>query len=366
MCILVGGILFTSDPYDVDTLITGRYFNGIGIGLALIPFLMNASEIADFAYRGACLSVEQSSISMGIAIQMIYASYWDTSVDFAANRLHGILDIIYGLLAAASLYSIVESPVDLIRKGRDDAALESLARLRQPRYVTTETHALLEEHKSYVREEESMTFIESFSKGVLPLVKMLMFRSMMLTFCVSLPLNMAVQYSTIATGGTWAPTVAGIFRIIGGFIAVGLVDNANRKIPSIFSILAIGCFLIGLGSLFQYLNSILNYDDMNSAMYSYMFLQLFAGFFVPYTSVAMGEAFPLRAKPILMAIVVIVEQVLHIIFINTISVYIGDNLMSQGIITVIVFLLLGVTMPETRNTSLAEAQKRFRKLINLL
>lgn len=326
---------------------------------------MNASEIADIQYRGVCVTIEQYSISLGIAVQMMYASNWTQTVDFPANRLHGILDIIYGIFAAISLVSVVESPVDMIRKGNESAALETLGRLRRPQLVTTETQHLLNEYKTYVREEENLSWMQSFQRGLVPLVKMLLFRSMLLTFCMSLPLNLSIQYSSLVIGSTWVPTVAAVFRVLGGIVTIGMVDNVNRKMPSVFSILIIGCFLIGLGSLFTSLSNITSYDDMNSAMYLYLFLQLFAGFFVPYASIYLSEAFPLRAKPFLMAVVVIAEQIIQIIFIDTITIRIGDNLMAQGIITVVVFLFLGLTMPETRNTTLTEAQIRFRKLVNL-
>ncbi|XP_061386639.1 uncharacterized protein LOC133321569 [Musca vetustissima] len=365
LLILISGIIFASDPGNYDSLMAGRYLNGIAIGLATVPFLMNASEIADIQYRGVCVSIEQYSFSLGIAVQMIYVSNWNEQVDFPANRLHGILDIIYAIFAALSLVSVVDSPVDILRKGNENAALETLARLRRPQGVTTETQRLLNEYKAYVREEEHLTWMQSFERGLVPLVKVLFIRSMMLAFCMSLPLNWSILYSIQTTYGTWVPTVSGIFRILGGIVAVGMVDNANRKIPSVFSMLIIGCFLIGLGSLFQSYSNVFNYDDMNSAMYLYLFLQLFAGFFVPYTSIYVSEAFPLRAKPILMAVVVIVEQIIHIIFIETVGNNLGDNLMTQGIITVVVFLFLGVAMPETRNTTLTEAQIRFRKLLNL-
>ncbi|XP_073832442.1 glucose transporter GlcP-like [Musca autumnalis] len=365
LLILISGIIFASDPLYYDSLMAARYLNGIAIGLATIPFLMNASEIADVQYRGVCVSLEQYSFSLGIAIQMIYASNWTQTEDFPANRLHGILDIFWAVIAGIYLVAEIESPVDLIRKGNEAAALETLGRLRRPQGVTTETQLLLNEYKTYVREEESLTFAQSLQRGLVPLVKILFFRSMMLVFCISIPLNMSIQYSSLATYSIWVPTVSGVFRVLGGIFAMGMVDNSNRKIPSIFSMLIVGCFIIGLGSLFMPISNITNYDDMNSAMYLYLFLQLFAGFFVPYTSVYASEAFPLKAKPILLATVIIVEQILHIILITTLTVHIGDNLMTQGIIAVVAFLALAVSMPETRYTSLTEAQLRFRKLINL-
>ncbi|XP_005186692.1 uncharacterized protein LOC101890101 [Musca domestica] len=362
--ILIEGILFTSAPYNYDSLLAGRYFNGIAIGLTISPFLISASEIAANSNRGGCLALEQYSISLGMAVQMFYASLWSYSIDFSINRVHGIIDIVFALLAGIFLYCFfVESPVSYIRKGEDGLALETLAQLWQPKGVTTPVRSLFEQHKAYVRDQDNLSMAESLRQGLLPLVKMLFYRSLMLAFSYSLPLNLAMQFSLVLSGYTWIPIVAGGVRVLGSIVALCMVDNVDRKIPSILSAIIFGGIMIGIGLIFRDLENLLIASEMTAAMILCIVMQLFAGFFTPYTSVYVGEAFPLRVKPYLIDICVIVEQIIHIVLIETVSLYLGTNLLVQGVIIMVVFILLGLTMPETKKTSLAEAQRRFRKWI---
>uniref|UniRef100_A0A1I8NW31 Major facilitator superfamily (MFS) profile domain-containing protein n=2 Tax=Stomoxys calcitrans TaxID=35570 RepID=A0A1I8NW31_STOCA len=379
LLILIGGILFISGPEEYNTVLTGRYLNGIAIGLIIVPFIKNASEIADVAHRGTCLGMEQFSMSLGIAIQMNYPFIGITSYDFPANRLHGILDLICAFLAAALLVTIVESPIEQIRKDNNSAALKTIASLRSPPLCPNEFETLLEQHKTYVKEEEQLTLLASFRRATTPLLKLLLVRSMLVVFCCSITLNMGMMHNSFRMDYTWAPLGMVICRVLGGVIAICMVDNVNRKFASILPVAVIGCLLIVLGynsprgkhepynkDMEDYVDETM-YDNTNDERwlpyYLYMCLQLFTGFFVPYTSVYLGEAFPLRIKPILIALIVTMEQLLHIIFIETLDVIIGNTLIIQGIISVVVFFLCVAMIPETRNTTLSEAQKRFRTLI---
>ncbi|XP_073832443.1 facilitated trehalose transporter Tret1-like [Musca autumnalis] len=359
--ILIEGILFTCAPHRYGTLLAGRYFNGIGIGLAIVPYLINASEISANSNRGSCLATEQYSVSIGIALQMLYSSLWSFTVDFPINCLHGIIDIMFAVVAGVFLFYFIESPIGYIRKGEDGLALETMARLRKPQGVTGEVRSLFEQHKAYVREQDNLSMQQSLHKGILPLAKMIFYRSLMLAFCYSLPLNYALQFSIVMNGRTWAPAVAGGCRFLGSLVAICVVDYVDRKIISIMSAIIVGGLMVGLGLIFRNNANILIATDMNTAMVLCIVMQLFAGFFAPYSSMYLGEAFPLRTKPYLMDACVIIEQILHIVLIEAYTLNMGTNLFVQGIIIMVVFLLLGLTMPETRKTSLAEAQRRFRK-----
>ncbi|XP_005186691.1 uncharacterized protein LOC101889937 [Musca domestica] len=362
--ILFEGILFAGVPRDYDTLLAARYLNGIAIGLMAVPFLIHASEIAVDSYRGSCLMTEQYSISFGIGIQMIYSSFWPATVDFPANRFHGILDIVYSILTLVFISFFTESPIDFIRKGDDMAALDCLARLQNPKIVNANTHARLEQQKYYYQEQNYATVEKCVKKSLVPLLKMLVFRSALLAFSYNLPLNITLKYSVLLNGDIWAGTVAGVCRIVGVFLAFIMVDHAPRKIPSTISAIILGGLLIGQGTLFKDIYNILNWRGINTAMALYIVIQAFGGFYSSYTSVYLAEAFPLKVKPYFMTFCVIMEAVIQIIFIQTISLRIGNNLLIQGIITLVAGIAFFFVMPETKNSSLAEAQEGYSKLLN--
>lgn len=365
MLVFIGGVLFSSVPENSEALLAARYLNGIAVGLGTVPFLVYASEIAADSYRGKCLCMEQYYLSLGITVQMIYANF-GTSMNFSTCRLHGIVDILVAILAMISLIYFVESPIDQIRQGNDGAAMDSLARLLRPEGNSAEIYDMLEERTAYVREQLDVSVAKSIYNGLVPLLKMILFRSMMLAFCYSLPLNDAIRISLAEGHRNWVPAAAACCRGVGSIIVIFLMDHVDRKPASLISMAALGGLLIGFASLFQNLTDfgeILAHKT--TAVYIYMLMQLALGFFGPFTSVYAGEAFPLRVKPYFVGICVIVEQVLQIVLIYTEMSNFGTSLMAQGILILLVFFALCLSMPETRNVTLSEAQRRFRKVLNL-
>ncbi|XP_061386637.1 uncharacterized protein LOC133321567 [Musca vetustissima] len=363
--VLVDGILFISFPTDYKAILAARYLNGMAIGLITVPFLVHASEIAVDSFRGSCLMTEQYSLTFGIAIQMIYTSFWPSSVEFPANRLHGIFDIVFGVFAWVFLSYFIESPIDLIRKGDDMAALDCLARLQYPQIITARTHAQLEQQKYYFQEEKYRSWWKCVGRSVLPLVKMFFFRSALLAFSYNLPLNLTLRYSVLINEAIWSGTVAAICRIFGAFLAFIMVDHAARRIPSALAAIAIGILLILQAMWFENLlaNSF-DLKDLKIIMALYMLIQAFAGFFSCYTSVYLAEAFPLRTKPFFMTFSVVGEQLLQTIFILNIFRKLSNVILVQGVVALIAGVAFWFTMPETKNTTLSEAQEKFRKVFS--
>uniref|UniRef100_A0A1I8QEU2 Major facilitator superfamily (MFS) profile domain-containing protein n=1 Tax=Stomoxys calcitrans TaxID=35570 RepID=A0A1I8QEU2_STOCA len=363
--ILAEGILFTSAPYDEQALLAGRYLNGIAVGLSTIIFLLRASEISPNHQRGSCLAIEQYCISVGIAIQMIYTSQWADDTRFPANRLHGILDIIFAACAIASAgrFGSIESPVDWLWKGQETAAWECLVGLQYPNAADGATKIRLEELTEYVRYEANLSLMDDIKRGALPLVKMIFFRSMILAFSFSLPLSLILQHSSDVNYTTWPAIVAGCLRIFGGFIAQMQIDFLGRKSPALFCSIVVGAFVTGIGGICADFFNLQSVYEMSVVTTLCLLIQFFAGCFAPFTSAFLGEAFPWILKPYFMAVVVVMEQIIHIIVICTFWEFNSGLFLAPGILIIVVSMILAVTMPETRNTSLMEAQGRFRNLI---
>ncbi|XP_011293828.1 uncharacterized protein LOC101892864 [Musca domestica] len=362
--ILAGGIIFTSAPRNVDALVAGRYLNGMAVGLATTPYLIHASELSRNRIRGLCLGLEQFAISLGIAIQMISTSQWDAMSSFSVNCLHGILDIILAILAAGSLVYFIESPVDYIRLGSDTAALECISQLQKTPSITLETNRRLEELRHYVQEQEYLTPRELLLHSLIPLFKMIFFRSMLLAFAYSAILTKLLTYSNVIIGISWTPILAGCLRIIGSGMALVIMDNLGRKIPSCVWTLTMGGLMIPMAVIVNHSMNLLNTHKISTVVSLWMCLQFFAGLYSPISSVYMGEAFPLRTKSFCMAVCVIVEQIVQIVIVSQVSIGNDGSLMAMGIMILLTAVGFFVTMPETKRTPLAEAQRRFSNLFN--
>ncbi|XP_073828818.1 galactose-proton symporter-like [Musca autumnalis] len=361
---LAGGIIFTSAPRNMDALVAARYLNGLAVGLATVTYLIYASELPRNRIRGVCLGLEQFSLSLGIAIQMITSSQWSATSNFSANCLHGILDIILAILAAGSLVYFIESPVDYIRWSNDTAALECLSQLQPVPSINMDTNRRLDELKEYVQEQENMSPQELLQHSVVPLIKMIFLRSMLLSFTYSAILTSLLLFTSVVVGISWTPILAGCLRMFGSAITLIVVDNLARKIPAVVWLLIMGGLMIPMAGIINNSMNLLNTHKMSTVVSIWICIQFFAGLYSPIGSTFMGEAFPLRTKSFCIAFCVILEQIVQIIIISQVSIGSDGSLMVMGVMIVVAAALCVITIPETKKTSLREAQQRFTNLFN--
>uniref|UniRef100_A0A1B0ARV0 Major facilitator superfamily (MFS) profile domain-containing protein n=1 Tax=Glossina palpalis gambiensis TaxID=67801 RepID=A0A1B0ARV0_9MUSC len=366
--VLIDGIIFICAPASEYALIAARYLNGIAVGVTTVTFLIHASEVTAKSYRGYCLAMEQYSISVGIFIQVIHTSLWAE-----VFYMHGVLDLLLGCLGFASAFIFtIESPIHCLRRGNETMALDCLARLERPKGVKSTTYASLEEHKSYIRENNKYDMIESLKLGLVPLVKLMLYRSLMLTFGFSLPLTVAVQVGTLLSLGleTWPYIVYAALRLLGSLITIFTVDTLGRKFISLLNLIIIGALLIPIGIFFSNQYNFLDKQKMAIVCTLSLLIQLFAGMYAPHTSIYVGEAFPLKVKPYLLSLCIAVEHIVHIVTICVLLStssrnYLYQYFLATGLVIIFTFLLFCAVIPETRKTSLSEAQSRFQKLLYL-
>ncbi|KAF1843860.1 general substrate transporter [Cucurbitaria berberidis CBS 394.84] len=130
MVFTVGSILQTA-AIDYAMLTVGRLIGGMGIGALAAIAPLYISEIAPPEIRGALLVLQELSIVLGIVI-----AFWTTyGTRYMAGewswRLPFLIQMIPGLILGVGIVFLPFSPRWLSSKGRDDEALEALAKLRR-------------------------------------------------------------------------------------------------------------------------------------------------------------------------------------------------------------------------------------------
>ncbi|XP_011293829.1 putative metabolite transport protein YwtG [Musca domestica] len=360
---LITGIVRVSAPMGYDALIAARYLSGIAVGLATVQYLMYASELSRNTRRGFSLGLEQFGISVGLALQIIMISQWSLSSSFSQNSLQGIFDIILAVISMGCLWYFIESPVDYLRLGDESTALLCLSKLQDTPSITMQTNQRLEELKDYVREENNLSTVEIVKRSMVPLLKMIIFRSIMLSLSYSAITSNALTYTMLVVNVSWSPILAGCLRIFGSGVSLGIVDILGRKLPATAWALAIGGLITPIAVILNTSYNIFIYHEMSKIVALWVTLHVADGLFSPVTSVYLGEAFPLHSKGLGIGFCVIVEQIIHIIFMAT---HPDDSaaLMASGIIILVAAVVFLIIMPETKKTSLREAQDGFRKFFN--
>ncbi|XP_052836991.1 glucose facilitated diffusion protein [Drosophila gunungcola] len=367
---LTGSILFTAMPGNYGACLGARYLAGLGIGLITVPFLIHNAEVAATNVRGVCGGMEQIGLALGIEVQVVFTTEWASILGTSPNLVHGIIGIVFSLLGLGMTALTIESPIYYLRRNQESLARQCLQKLmgNSPNGVTR----ALDEAKLYVAESDSQSLGEELVASVGPFLKLLLFRCFV-AFSFSLPLTMSIISSTAVAEGAlsvWPMYVFGSVRLISALVALCLLDTLGRKAVSLVGLLCMAGLMLGLAALYADMANIVAWKPMVQACNIGMAFQAVAGLFVCSSSAYMGEAFPMRVKSTLVGLIVIVEQLIHVIVLACLSSMSSGEIffpyfLSVGIIMLLGMIFFAVSMPETKKITLREAGHRFQRWFDL-
>ncbi|XP_067642100.1 uncharacterized protein [Eurosta solidaginis] len=368
--VIMAGIFNIVWPYELNLVIAARYLNGIGSGLIIVPFIVHCSETIVTKKRGYALGLEQFCIAVGIFLQATYIDLWNGAIGISATCAHGIFCLCFGLIALGCAILVIESPIFYIRQDNTSAALDVLTRLKLPSVLSDEKKELLEEHKNYVFKNEFLGLSGSLVHGLGPLLRLVLYR-LVLAFTFSILYNIELRTASrygVTTGFQWPITIALLFRILGVFGGMTMSDPIGRKIIGLVGLLVMSGIGIGITVLFDTNIVYTATYDLSVACTLLVLMQFFAGLYAPTSTIYLSEAFPMLVKPYFIAICVCLENAVQIISIFIFR-YNTQALTSFNIFNCAYifccFVLFLITIPETKLTTLTEAQDRFRVWMHL-
>ncbi|XP_017043647.1 uncharacterized protein LOC108089767 [Drosophila ficusphila] len=369
--VMIGGIVIASTRNNGDATLAASYLDGIANGLVFAPFLALAGEVSVSYMRGlVSASIEQMCFGLGIFLQIIYTQSWNASSyqsynSFSAENMKGVLSIIYGLFALiiGSLLCI-ESPVIMLANNDEQAAIDALRRLQRPYVLTNETYEQLAEHKKYLAQNKDLSLAQSIRQA-LPTFLRLVFLRGLNAMSISSFIFLSIQYSLKITYGKYGSGYLGwyigfgVCRWMGNFVATFCMESLGRKKPTLLGLLV--CSVLAFVIAAQY--NIRTYNTGNTIML--LVFELFAGIAFTATSPYLSEGYPLGVKQHFISFTFIAEMLVFIILV------VIDWGHSQG---ATYFYVLGgmylfgcifgiICLPETRRTTLREAQDKFSKFI---
>ncbi|KAH5214986.1 hypothetical protein HBI62_181710 [Parastagonospora nodorum] len=131
VCVFTVGSILQTAAIEYAMLTIGRLIGGMGIGALATIAPLYISEIAPPEIRGALLVLQELSIVLGIVV-----AFWTTyGTRYMAGewawRLPFFLQMVPGFVLGVGIFFLPFSPRWLSAKGRDDEALQVLAKLRR-------------------------------------------------------------------------------------------------------------------------------------------------------------------------------------------------------------------------------------------
>ncbi|MDR4988318.1 MAG: sugar porter family MFS transporter [Bacteroidales bacterium] len=143
--------IITALSFDIVTFLFARILGGVGVGMAILVAPMYIAEIAPKKMRGRLVTFNQLNIVLGISIAYFSNYYFQQTIadpDLKWRVMLGV-EAVPALLYLGLLFLVPRSPRWLMQKGKDEEALNVLARINGE----SKSHIVFKEIEASLHEE---------------------------------------------------------------------------------------------------------------------------------------------------------------------------------------------------------------------
>ncbi|ESW10446.1 hypothetical protein PHAVU_009G210200 [Phaseolus vulgaris] len=255
---LIGSIVMAS-AMNPATLIVGRVFVGLGVGMASMASPLYISEASPTRVRGALVSLNGFLITGGQFLSYL--------INLAFTTAPGTWRWMLGVAAVPALTQILlmaflpESPRWLFRKGKEEEAKEILRRIYPPQDVEDEINAL--------KESVEMEIREASASDKVSIMKLLKTKTVRRGLYAGMGLQIFQQFVGINTVMYYSPTIiqlagfasnrvalllslvtAGL-NAFGSILSIYFIDKTGRRKLLLFSLCGVVVSLVVLTVVFH-------------------------------------------------------------------------------------------------------------------
>ncbi|KAI9739464.1 MAG: Plasma membrane low glucose sensor [Claussenomyces sp. TS43310] len=130
-CVFIFGVILQTASTALSMFVAGRFFAGYGVGLvsALIPLYQ--SETAPKWIRGVIVGSYQLAITIGLLLAAVVDNSTHDRNDTGSYRIPIAVQFAWALVLITGMLILPETPRYLIKRGKDDKAAKSLAKIRR-------------------------------------------------------------------------------------------------------------------------------------------------------------------------------------------------------------------------------------------
>ncbi|BAT79935.1 hypothetical protein LR48_Vigan721s001500 [Vigna angularis] len=217
------GSIVMATAMNPATLIVGRVFVGLGVGMASMASPLYISEASPTRVRGALVSLNGLLITGGQFLSYL--------INLAFTTVPGTWRWMLGVAAVPALTQVIlmallpESPRWLFRKGREEEAKEILRKIYPPEHVEDEINALKESVEMEVR--------EAAGSDKVSIMKLLKTKTVRRGLYAGMGLQIFQQFVGINTVMYYSPTI------------VQLAGFASNRVALLLSLITAGLNAFG-------------------------------------------------------------------------------------------------------------------------
>ncbi len=352
--------LFMGIAPNLYAFIGGRFFAGVGVGMASMLSPMYIAEVAPPRLRGRMVSLNQLTIVLGIVITHLVNYGLKDNGPEAWRWMFGS-GVIPSTLFLLGVLILPESPRWLTKENKHDKAMGVLKKIGGEEFA----YQTLSGIKESVKGEVNVRYREIFRKTVLPVVLIGITLAVFQQWC---GINVVFNYTAKIFESIGADrseqliqaVYIGLVNLIFTLVAMALVDKLGRK----------PLMLIGAGGL-AVLYVIIAHIIKNTAggVLSPFVLAAIATYalsLAPVTWVLISEIFPNRIRGRATSVAVIALWLAYSVLVYTFPVIaeaLGEYVpfLVYTVICVTGFIFILIKLPETKGKSLEEVEKQLIK-----
>ncbi|MFP4060643.1 MAG: sugar porter family MFS transporter [Bacteroidales bacterium] len=364
------GALWTGWAGSPQSLLAGRLFLGIAIGISSYAVPMYIAEIAPARKRGALVSSFQLLITIGILVSYLSDLGFADEADLESWRPMFLVGVIPAIILFVGMIVLPETPRFLIGKGKEIKGRQILERLEDPDLIESEIQKM---KKDIAIEEQSASSIGALLKPGVRIALVIGIGIMFIQQFVGI--NTVIYYSPkifenagfdTKTQQIAASVIVGVVNVLFTIVSMMIIDRIGRRKLYFIGLTGIVITLTGLGAMF-YFQELLG-DTMKYVTIGFVlgYIAFFAISLGPLGWLMISEIFPLKVRGVAMSIGALSNWLFNAIvtftflsLINWLQPY-GAFWLYAGV------GLLGIIwglkyIPETRGHSLEEIEEHWKK-----
>jgi SP family xylose:H+ symportor-like MFS transporter len=352
--------LFMGIAPNLYAFIGGRFFAGVGVGMASMLSPVYIAEVSPPKLRGRMVSLNQLTIVLGIVItHLVNYGLKDTGPE-AWRWMFGS-GVIPSTIFLLGVLTLPESPRWLIKENKQGKARGVLIKIGGKDFASQTLSSI----EKSIKGEAKIRYREVFGKTVFPVVLIGIVLAIFQQWC---GINVVFNYTAKIFESIGADrseqliqaVYIGLVNLIFTLVAMSLVDKLGRKPLMLFG-------AGGLAVLYLIIAHILK-NTAGGALSPFILAAIatYALSLAPVTWVLISEIFPNRIRGRATSIAVIALWLAYSVLVYTFPVIaeaLGEHIafLVYAIICVIGFLFILLRLPETKGKSLEEVEKELIK-----